>query len=60
MDPLDLTRRKHFSPETPGEDLLVPIFRNGPTRLSIPAAEQMRERAKQQMAMLHPGIKRFD
>jgi nicotinate phosphoribosyltransferase len=29
VDPLDATRRKHIAPETPFEDLLVPIFRRG-------------------------------
>jgi nicotinate phosphoribosyltransferase len=58
VDPLDLTRRKHFSPETMGEDLLVPIFRGGQLVYQAPPLEEVRERAKQQLAMLHPGIKR--
>jgi nicotinate phosphoribosyltransferase len=59
VDPLDLTRRKHFAPETPFEDLLVPIFRRGQLVYQPPTLEQVRARAQQQLAMFHPGIKRF-
>ncbi len=59
VDPLDPTRRKRFAPQTPAEDLLVPIFRRGQLVYQPPPLEQVRERARQQMAMLHPGIKRF-
>lgn len=59
VDPLDLTRRKHFEPGTTHEDLLVPIFRQGKLVYSKPGIEQTRERVRQQLAMLHPGIKRF-
>jgi nicotinate phosphoribosyltransferase len=59
VDPLDQTRRKRFAPETPSEDLLVPIFRRGRLVYQRPPLDQVRERARQQMAMLHPGIKRF-
>ncbi len=58
VDPLDLTRRKHFSPETAGEDLLVPIFRQGQLVYQVPPLTTVRERVQQQLAMLHPGIKR--
>jgi nicotinate phosphoribosyltransferase len=59
VDPLDPTRRKRFPPETASEDLLVPIFRRGQLVYQPPALDEVRERARQQMAMLHPGIKRF-
>jgi nicotinate phosphoribosyltransferase len=59
VDPLDLTRRKHFGPETPSEDLLVPVLHQGQLVYQPPALDQVRERARQQMAMLHPGLKRF-
>jgi nicotinate phosphoribosyltransferase len=58
VDPLDPTRRKHFAPHTPAEDLLVPIFRQGALVYQSPAINQIRERAQQQLAMLAPGIKR--
>ena len=58
VDPLDPTRRKHFDPETPAMDLLVPIFRAGQLVYEPPALPQVRAYARQQLAMLHPGIKR--
>jgi nicotinate phosphoribosyltransferase len=58
VDPLDLTRRKHFSPETPSEDLLVPVFRAGRLVYKTPTLEESRQRVQAQLAMLHPGIKR--
>jgi len=58
VDPLDITRRKHFTPETPSEDLLVPIFRNGQLIYKTPSLKESRERTRQQLAALHPGIKR--
>ncbi|HWX22739.1 MAG TPA: nicotinate phosphoribosyltransferase [Candidatus Binatia bacterium] len=59
VDPLDLTRRKHFARDALHEDLLVPIFRRGQLVYRPPALEETRERVRQQLAMLHPGIKRF-
>lgn len=59
VDPLDPTRRKHIAPETPAEDLLVPIFRAGRLVYTQPPLDQTRERVRQQLAMLHPGIKRL-
>jgi nicotinate phosphoribosyltransferase len=59
VDPLDQTRRKRFAPDTLSEDLLVPIFRRGQLVYQPPPLDQVRARARQQMAMLHPGIKRF-
>jgi nicotinate phosphoribosyltransferase len=59
VDPLDLTRRKHFDSETPTEDLLVPIFRAGKQTAPLPGLEDIRERVRQQLAMCNPGILRF-
>jgi nicotinate phosphoribosyltransferase len=58
VDPLDPTRRKHFEPGTPGEDLLAPIFRGGRLVYEPPALPDVRSRAQQQLATFHPGIKR--
>lgn len=60
VDPADATRRKHFSAATPYEDLLVPIFRRGELVYDAPSLDSIRERAQRQLAMLHPGIKRFE
>ena len=58
VDPLDPTRRKHFAAGTPGEDLLVPIFRRGQLVYQAPTLPESRARAQQQLALLAPGIKR--
>lgn len=60
VDPVDATRRKHFTPEIHYEDLLTPIFRSGKLVYEPPSLDAIRERAQQQLAKLHPGIKRFD
>jgi nicotinate phosphoribosyltransferase len=58
VDPLDVTRRKHFEPETPHEDLLIPIFRGGHLIYAQPTLEEARKRTQEQLSFLHPGIKR--
>jgi nicotinate phosphoribosyltransferase len=59
VDPLDLTRRKHFSPDQRAEDLLVPIFRDGKAIYELPTLEEIRARVAKQLSMLNPGTKRF-
>jgi len=59
VDPLDLTRRKHFAPDTASEDLLVPIFRGGRMVCQLPPIDEIRQRVQKQLAMFNPGIKRF-
>lgn len=59
VDPLDSTRRKHMSPETASEDLLVPIFKRGQQVYQTPPLAEIRRRAQSQLAMFHPGVKRF-
>jgi nicotinate phosphoribosyltransferase len=59
VDPLDMTRRKSIPAATPGEDLLVPIFRRGRRVYEVPSLDESRRRAREQLARFHPGIKRF-
>jgi nicotinate phosphoribosyltransferase len=59
VDPLDLTRRKHIPADAASEDLLVPVFRRGKLVYEAPPLRQSRERVQQQLALFHPGIKRF-
>jgi nicotinate phosphoribosyltransferase len=59
VDPLDLTRRKHLESGTAFEDLLVPIFKDGKQVYQPPALAEIRQRAQSQLAMFHPGVKRF-
>ena len=60
VDPADPTRRKHFSRGLKHEDLLVPIFRKGKLVYQLPTLDAIRARAQQQLACLHPAIKRFE
>jgi nicotinate phosphoribosyltransferase len=60
VDPADVTRRKHFPPEQEYEDLLVPVLRRGELVYNAPSLGAMRARAQEQLARLHPGIKRFE
>jgi putative nicotinate phosphoribosyltransferase len=58
VDPVDITRRKHFKKNATYEDLLVPIFRQGNVVYKAPTLDEIRNRVEQQLGMLHPGIKR--
>jgi nicotinate phosphoribosyltransferase len=60
VDPLDATRRKTIPPEAKWEDLLTPVLRHGQPVRELPTMESVRERVQRQLAMLHPGIKRFE
>jgi nicotinate phosphoribosyltransferase len=60
VDPADLTRRKHFGPTTKYEDLLVPILRKGKLVYDLPPLKTIRARARDQLSLLHSGIKRFE
>jgi nicotinate phosphoribosyltransferase len=59
VDPLDMTRRKHIPRDAQHEDLLVPIFRAGRRVYDMPEIRASRQRAFDQLATFHPGIKRF-
>jgi len=59
VDPLDPTRRKRIPAGSHFEDLLVPVARAGRIVYEAPALEAIQARAKQQIARLHPGIRRF-
>jgi nicotinate phosphoribosyltransferase len=59
VDPLDSTRRKPISPTATGEDLLVPVFREGAAVWSSPGLEEIRKRAVRQLGKFHAGVKRF-
>ena len=60
VDPFDPTRRKRFDPAaTAYEDLLVPVFRGGRLVYTPPALADVRRRAQDQLARLHPGVRRF-
>jgi nicotinate phosphoribosyltransferase len=60
VDPADPTRRKHFTANAQTEDLLMPALKQGKLVAELPSLDAIRDRARQQLAMLHPGIKRFE
>jgi nicotinate phosphoribosyltransferase len=59
VDPFDPTRQREVAAGTPGEDLLVPIFRGGRRVYDPPPLAESRARTFAQLAELHPGVKRF-
>ena len=58
VDPADHTRRKRLPAKNLSEDLLIPIFRQGKLVYQTPPLAKVRERVFDQLALLHPGIKR--
>ncbi len=59
VDPVDPIRRKKIGAGMAHEDLLVPIFRDGKCVYEQPPIAQVRQRAIDQLALLHPAVKRF-
>jgi len=59
VDPNDMTRRKTIPAGMKSEELLVPIMRRGEIVYEPPAIGRVRERTAEQLAKLHPTIKRF-
>jgi nicotinate phosphoribosyltransferase len=59
VDPLDPLRRREIPAGTPGEDLLVPIFRRGRRVYDPPPLAEVRGRTLAQLGGFHAGVKRF-
>ena len=59
VDPFDATRRREIPAGTPGEDLLVPVFRRGKRVYDPPPLEACRQRTLSQLEGFHAGVKRF-
>src|ERR1051326_6929215 len=59
VDPVDPNRRKEVPTGTPGEDLLVPVFKRGKLVYDLPSIDDARRRTMEQLQAVHPGIKRF-
>jgi nicotinate phosphoribosyltransferase len=59
IDPMDPTKEAVVKEDTPWEDLLVPIFREGKRIYDLPALLAIRERTQSQLAHFPMGIKRF-
>lgn len=59
VDPVDVTRRREIPAGTPGQDLLVPIFRRGRRVYEPPPLDGSRDLLRAQLARFHAGVKRF-
>jgi nicotinate phosphoribosyltransferase len=59
VDPFDPTRRRELAAGTPGEDLLVPVFRRGKRVYEPPPLDAVRARTQAQLGGFHAGVKRF-
>jgi nicotinate phosphoribosyltransferase len=59
VDPKHPARRKRIAANTAGEDLLVPVLRAGRRTAAAEPLAAIRLRARDQLAQLHPGIRRF-
>jgi nicotinate phosphoribosyltransferase len=59
VDPMNPTRRKRISAGTRYKDLLVPIFEGGRLVYQVPCSREARERCLENLACLHPTIKRL-
>jgi nicotinate phosphoribosyltransferase len=59
VDPLDPLRRREIPAGTPGEDVLVPVFRAGRRVYDPPPLAEVRARTGAQLGKLHAGVKRF-
>jgi nicotinate phosphoribosyltransferase len=60
VDPRDPLRRKLLGEDLAWEDLLIPVMRAGEAVGERPALASIRRRAAEQLAHLHPGIRRFE
>jgi nicotinate phosphoribosyltransferase len=59
VDPADPTRRREIAAGTPGEDLLVPVFRRGKRVWDAPPLADVRARTADELSRFHAGVKRF-
>lgn len=60
IDQADFTKRKVIQADWESEDLLVPIFSKGKCVYTKPTLDASRRRAKEELEMLHPTIRRFE
>jgi len=59
IDPMDVTRRRDFKPDTQFDDLLIPVFAQG-KRVNQPLAlAEIRDRVRQQLELFHDGVRRL-
>jgi len=59
VHPADALRRRQMEPQLQHEDLLIEVVKNGEVIYDSPPIADMQQRAKDQLAMLHPTIRRL-
>lgn len=59
VDPTDPARRKSIAAGSPAEDVLAPVLRRGKLVYDPPSLIKVQRRTGQQLANLHPSIKRL-
>jgi nicotinate phosphoribosyltransferase len=59
VDPLDLTRRREIASDESGVDLLTPAVRGGRVVGDRPPLPAIRDRAREELARFHAGVRRF-
>jgi len=59
VDPADPTRQKRIPAHAESVELLVPVVRAGEVVYDVPPLEAARQRAREQLSRLHPGIRRL-
>jgi nicotinate phosphoribosyltransferase len=59
IHPTDPTRRKRIPADLAHTDLLVPVLRKGRLVYEVPSLERARQRCREQLDRLHPGIRRL-
>lgn len=60
ISPYDPLRRKQLSSDHSFSSLLIPVFRKGQLVYDAPRTEESQARTREQLAKLHPSIKRFE
>lgn len=59
VDPRDASRFKMIPKDAESEDLLVPVYRAGKRVYNPPSLNDIRTRAAEKVAQLHPTVRRF-
>lgn len=59
IDPFDPTQQRMIRKDFKGEDLLIPIFREGKCVYQTPSIHQIRKRTYEELQRFNVGVKRF-
>ena len=59
IDLLEITKIKRIDHETPYQDLLIPVMRQGKVVYDYPELDKIRERTLQELSLFHPATRRF-